>query len=75
MQTTLAQHNEALRLARVAMHYCSFEGASLGAWRDAVCEICELKGVEVPDDVLAWVSAGKASDVDVTDWSRAFQVT
>ena len=31
-------------------------------------------GIPEPDDVVAWVSGGKASDADVADWSRQFSV-
>lgn len=70
----MKRHDRALELARLAMHYCSFEGASIGAWRDAVEEICQLCNVPAPEDKVAWVSGGKASDADVTDWTRQFGV-
>jgi hypothetical protein len=36
--------------------------------RMAVELLLSKRGVPVPTDVLLWVSAGKASDKDVTDW-------
>ncbi|MFN3209510.1 hypothetical protein [Roseovarius indicus] len=74
MEDFMKRHDRALRYARIAMHYCSLEGASAGAWRDAVLEICRREGVPEPDDVQAWVSGGKVSDADITDWTRTFRV-
>lgn len=67
-------HEIALGLAREAMLTDGASGCSLGAWRSGVLEICRKVGIPEPDDVLAWVSGGKASDADVTDWSRQFSV-
>lgn len=67
-------HEIALGLAREAMLTDSASGCSLGAWRDGVLEICRKVGIPEPDDVVAWVSGGKASDADVADWSRQFSV-
>ncbi len=74
MQHFLNRHERALQLARIGMHYCSLEGASVAAWREAVREICRREGVPQPEDVLAWVSSGTASDADVDDWSKTFRV-
>jgi len=68
-------HNLALNLAREAMKVDAASGCSLGAWRDGVIQICHHVGVPEPEDVLAWVSGGKASDGDVADWSRQFGVS
>jgi hypothetical protein len=67
-------HKLALSLAREAMLVDGAAGCSLGAWREAVIEICKKVGMVEPSDVLAWVSEGKASDGDVVDWSRQFSV-
>ena len=67
-------HEIALGLAREAMLTDAASGCSLGAWRDGVLEICRKFGIPEPDDVVAWVSGGKASDADVADWSRQFSV-
>lgn len=67
-------HDIALSLAKTAMFVDSTSGCSLGAWRDGVLEICRRVGIPEPDDVVAWVSGGKASDKDVADWSRQFSV-
>lgn len=68
-------HEIALCLAREAMLTDAASGCSLGAWRGAVLEICRKIGITEPEDVLAWVSDGKASDADVADWSRRFSVS
>lgn len=67
-------HKLALSLARQAMLVDSTSGCSLGAWRDCVLKICHRVGIPEPEDVLAWVSGGKASDGDIADWSRQFDV-
>jgi len=67
-------HDIALSLAKTAMLVDSASGCSLGAWRDAVLEICKKVGIPEPEDVVAWVSGGKSCDKDVADWSRQFSV-
>ncbi len=74
MNAMTDSHEIALSLAKTAMLVDSASGCSLGAWRDGVLEICRRVGIPEPDDVVAWVSGGKASDTDVTDWSRQFSI-
>lgn len=62
-------------LAQGAMQRAAVEGISIGSWRDDVVEIFEELGLEVPEDMLAWISGGKASDADVGDWGAAFSLT
>lgn len=74
MNALTDRHEIALNLARDAMLIDSASGCSLAAWRDGVLEICRRIGIAEPDDVLAWVSGGKASDAGVADWSSTFRV-
>ncbi len=68
------QHDLALGLACQAMTVDAAAGCSIGAWREGVLDICRKLGFQAPDDVLAWVSGGKASDAEVADWSQRFGV-
>lgn len=70
----LHTHEVALGMARAAMLTDSKTGCSVGAWRDATLEICRRLGVPEPEDVLAWVSGGKATDKSVADWGQQFKV-
>ena len=74
MNALTAPHDIALSLAKTAMFVDSTSGYSLGAWREGALEICRRVGIPEPDDVVAWVSGGKASDKDVADWTRQFSV-
>lgn len=74
MKSMTYSHDIALGLAREAMLVDAASGCSLGAWRDAVLEICRMAKITEPEDVMAWVSGGKSKDADVADWSLKFSV-
>ena len=67
---------KARHLARLAMIVCANEGVSLRGWRDEVRIVCGFCGVPEPDDYLAWVSGGKATDATMTpaEWDQAFSL-
>ena len=72
MQHDLELIDTVREIARQVMVVDSRAGVSIGAWRAGVVLMCRTYGVPEPDDVIAWVSDGKSSDADVSDWSRAF---
>jgi hypothetical protein len=74
MNPILAKTELALTIAQQGMLQASREGIALGQWRDDVLFLCREWGLPEPDDVLAWVSGGKASDKAVTDWESTFGV-
>ncbi|GGE18734.1 hypothetical protein GCM10011360_04350 [Primorskyibacter flagellatus] len=72
MKHDLELVNAVREMARTVMIADSASGVSIGAWRAAVVLMCRHYRVPEPDDVIAWVSDGKSSDADVTDWSQSF---
>lgn len=74
MQSISIKTDLALALSRHAMLQAAAEGIAIGQWRDDVLFLCNSMGLPEPDDVIAWVSGGKASDQTVVDWEAAFHL-
>ena len=68
------KHDFALSLAQAAMIQAAYEGIAIGCWQDDMIGLGGRMGLPAPDDVLAWVSGGAATDAGVTDCGVAFSL-
>ena len=69
------RHEEALGLVRAMMLAGSDLGLPLSRWRDYSRKMIAEYGLPQPEDLIAWTSAGKATDANVDDWDQQYTMT